>query len=126
MADRGPYIGESSKPNFSSWRVAQIVGFDEVTCAHVVRYASRHTPDDPSAPLVPKDTDYLLESNSPCIIDHLSFDGREAKLVLAARDYCVLRRFKHAQNDTFGEGNESRCLSTVSFSPFLAHVLLLT
>jgi hypothetical protein len=110
VADRGPYIGEISKPNSSSWRVAQIVGYDEVTCAHVVRYASRHTPDDPSVPLA----DYLLESNSHCIIDHLSFDDIEAKVVLATRDYCILRRFKHSQNETVGEENESRFLFTVS------------
>jgi len=61
----------------SMWRVFQITAYNEVTCAHTV-----------------------LEPNSQFDISSLRFEGREAKLVIAARNYCVLRRFKPREHET--------------------------
>jgi len=89
LLDMGSSSGKTNeKP--SMWRVFQITAYNEVTCAHTVRYASIHL----------SGADYVLEPNSQFDISSLRFEGREAKLVIAARNYCVLRRFKPREHET--------------------------
>lgn len=97
LLDMGSSSGKTiTKPMM--WRVFQIVAFDEITCAHNVRYASN----------LLSGADYVLEPNSQFDIDSLRFDGREAKLVIAARNYYVLRRFKPPDNETLSAQLETR------------------
>ncbi len=96
LVDMGSSSGENFFAKSCIWRIIQIVGFDEVTSAHTVRYASDH----------PSGADYILEPTSHFSVDSLHFDGREAKLILAARDYSILKRFKQPGNKFFAAESE--------------------
>jgi hypothetical protein len=65
------------------WRLARVVGYDSATGAHLVKYATQSS------------TRILSEVNfatTKQMADHLVFQGRKAKLILALRDVCVLHR----------------------------------
>lgn len=63
------------------WRIAQVTGFDETSGAHSVIYPLK----------VPSHRRGL----GPVPFESLKFDGEKAKLVLAARDYVIVRRTEH-------------------------------
>ena len=89
------------------------MGYDETSCAHVVRYASRHIPSGSPGPKIA--VSGILEPNNHHIADHLHFDGREAKIILATRDYCIVRRCKQTQEDaTMEQDDGSSYLALVS------------
>jgi hypothetical protein len=110
LLDMGSSSGKSNTKPYM-WRVFQITAYDEVTCAHTVRYASIHL----------SGADYVLEPNSQFDINSLHFDGREAKLVIAARNYCVLRRFKPPEQETRVAELDETCSILVSVLAYRLH-----
>eukprot|EP00521_Asterionellopsis_glacialis_P007185 CAMPEP_0195289262 /NCGR_PEP_ID=MMETSP0707-20130614/5611_1 /TAXON_ID=33640 /ORGANISM="Asterionellopsis glacialis, Strain CCMP134" /LENGTH=3115 /DNA_ID=CAMNT_0040349249 /DNA_START=115 /DNA_END=9462 /DNA_ORIENTATION=+ len=79
-----------------SRRLAQIIGFDENTGAHTLRYATRLTKF-----AVMHGGMLDLRSNSVPVTDQIDFGDEEVTLVLAVRDYQVLHR-NYQGRDTEG------------------------
>ena len=75
-------------------KVARVIAYDESTGTHVVRYAS-HVRSG-------QENSSLLEDEFGRICDVLDFNGGEARLVMASRDYFILYR----EGDEGGEDND--------------------
>lgn len=92
--------------NYSSYksrRIGQVVGYDEFSGAHRIRYASHLMAQ------YPEDDDILFSHSS--IVNELEFNGKEIMVVLAARDYSILYRMQRRDDleNTFeiDKGNEN-------------------
>ena len=72
-----PMHSHSRQEEASSWQIAQVLGFDEDTGSHHVRYPSKPPPE------------MLQHEKSVSFVD-IDFDGHETMLILAARDYVIL------------------------------------
>ncbi|MGH3056463.1 MAG: hypothetical protein ACRDL7_15930, partial [Gaiellaceae bacterium] len=70
------------------WQIARIIGFHDWSGAHVVRYASHLISSDS----VLCGSEGGAEVFKDSIADQLKFDGREAMLVLASRQYYIVHR----------------------------------
>jgi hypothetical protein len=68
----------------SQWRIGQVTGFDEDTGAHILCYPSR-TPNEMKRGM-------KQHSDGAIPFDFVKFDGEEKNVVLAAREYVILRR----------------------------------
>ena len=71
------------------WRAARVVGFDEDTGFHSVQYAVEIKGCRGDSPMK-----LALSRNDMSDLDKLRFDEKVARLMLAAREYYVLRRDK--------------------------------
>jgi len=71
-------------------RIAKVVGFDEVTGAHAVRYASLFLPARGSGNNGGGNETFSHNNQSLC--DQLVFQGKETMLILAARNYFIVHR----------------------------------
>ena len=75
-----PFVSESDGGvSWDSRKVARVVAYDDITGTHIVRYAS-HTRNNSGD----------FDDGYCAIGDLLDFNGGEARLVLAGRDYLIL------------------------------------
>lgn len=67
------------------WQLAQITAYDEKTGSHTIRYASRLRHERDVSTMI------FLRRGDAAAADIFEFDGQETALVLAAREYYLLR-----------------------------------
>jgi len=89
----GQKSASSSDKMDESWRIARIIAFNEKTGAHKVRYASHMLSHNSN--LCDAEEELLHPGSYRTISDQLEFNGRESMMILAARDYCILHRYRH-------------------------------
>ncbi|GMI11426.1 hypothetical protein TrRE_jg3934, partial [Triparma retinervis] len=84
-----PFVSESDGGvSWNSRKVARVVAYDDSTCTHIVRYAS-HT----------RNNSGNFDDGYCAVGDLLDFNGGEARLVLAGRDYLILSRDSEDASD---------------------------
>eukprot|EP00592_Proboscia_alata_P009438 CAMPEP_0194361474 /NCGR_PEP_ID=MMETSP0174-20130528/9057_1 /TAXON_ID=216777 /ORGANISM="Proboscia alata, Strain PI-D3" /LENGTH=3162 /DNA_ID=CAMNT_0039133703 /DNA_START=62 /DNA_END=9550 /DNA_ORIENTATION=- len=77
-------------------RIARVISFDENLGAHTVRYASRMISRNEST--CDSEGDLFRLEKEINIASQLEFNGKEATIILASRDYCVLHRDQNSDN----------------------------
>ena len=80
----GAIIAEISK---EERQFAQIIAYNEMTGAHRVKYVSFHKSVNDFIKYG-KESSYEYEQ----FLDRLEFNGKEVMMILAVRNYCILRR----------------------------------
>ena len=88
---------------------AQIIAYDEMTGAHRVKYVSFHKSVNDFIKYG-KESSYEYEQ----FLDRLEFNGKEVMMILAVRNYCILRR----KNDNeYSSKSDTRMKTDASMLP---------